>query len=50
MDGAGTVIASSTEVKFTRATDSAATYGVMISPAATVEVSSPITITIDATP
>ncbi len=50
VDGAGTVIASSTEVKFTRATDSAATYGVMISPAATVEVSSPITITIDATP
>lgn len=50
VDGAGTIIASSSEVRFTRATDSSSTYGVTISPASTVEASSPIVITVDATP
>lgn len=50
VDGAGTIIASSSEVRFTRATDSSTTYGVTISPASTVEASSPIVLTVDATP
>lgn len=50
IDGTDTTIATSTEVRFGRVLNSAATYGVTISPSATVEVSSPIDIIIDATP
>jgi hypothetical protein len=42
--------ATSPEIKFSRVVTSSATYGITISPANTVEASSPITITVDATP
>ncbi len=48
-DGTSTIIASSPEIRFGRVLASASTYGVTISPASTVEASSPIEITIDAT-
>lgn len=50
IDGANTVLASSPEIQFSRVLTSASTYGVTISPSATVEASSPIDIIIDATP
>jgi hypothetical protein len=45
-----TASATSPEIKFSRIVTSSATYGITISPATTVEASSPITITVDATP
>lgn len=45
-----TVSTTSPEIKFSRIVTSSATYGITISPASTVEASSPITITVDATP
>ena len=50
IDGTSTTIASSPEIRFGRVLTSASTYGVTIFPASTVEASSPIVITIDATP
>lgn len=50
IDGASTVLAKSPEVKFSQVITSSATYGVSITPSATIEVSSPIEITVDATP
>jgi len=50
IDGSNATIASSPSIQFSRVLSSASTYGVTISPAATVEVSSPISITVDATP
>jgi hypothetical protein len=44
------MIASSPEIRFGRVLASASTYGVTISPASTVEASSPIEIIVDATP
>lgn len=50
IDGTSATIASSPEIRFSRLLASASTYGVTISPASTVEASSPIDIMVDATP
>lgn len=50
LDGSNTAIATSPEIKFGRQVTSVATYAVVISPSSTVEVSSPIEVTVDATP
>lgn len=50
LDGSNSPIATSPEIKFGRQVTTVATYGVTIAPSSTVEVSSPIEITVDATP
>jgi hypothetical protein len=50
IDGTSATVASSPEIRFSRLLASASTYGVTISPASTVEASSPIDIMVDATP
>ncbi len=50
IDGTNTTIASSPEIRFGRVVTTASIYGVVISPSATVESSSPIEIVVDATP
>ena len=50
LDGSGLPIANSPEIRFGRVLATASTFGVSISPASTVEASSPIDILIDATP
>ena len=50
IDGTNTVVAKSAEVKFGKVTSTSSTYGLTIMPSSTVEASSPIEITIDATP
>ncbi|NRH20619.1 hypothetical protein HOO68_01070 [Candidatus Gracilibacteria bacterium] len=50
LDGSNAPVATSSEIKFGRQVSNVATYGVTISPSSTVEVSSPIDVTVDATP
>lgn len=50
IDGSNAVIASSPEIKFNRVISTTSTYGVTISPASTIESSSPIEVIINATP
>ena len=50
IDGTNTTISSSPEIRFGRVVITASMYGVVISPSATVESSSPIEIIVDATP
>lgn len=50
LDGSNSVIANSPEIKFGRLVSNVATYAVTITPSSTVEASSPIDVTIDATP
>ena len=50
IDGTSAIVASSPEIRFGRVVSAASTYGVTISPASTVEASSPIEIIVDATP
>ena len=50
LDGSNSPIATSPEIKFGRQVTTVATYGLTIAPSSTVEVSSPIEITVDATP
>ena len=50
IDSANAIVASSPEIRFGRVLTSASTYGLTISPASTVEASSPIEIMVDATP
>jgi hypothetical protein len=50
IDGTNTVVAKSAEVKFGKVTTTTSTYGLTIMPSSTVEASSPIEITVDATP
>lgn len=50
IDGTNATIASSPEIRFGRVVTTASIYGVVISPSATVESSSPIEIVVDATP
>lgn len=50
IDGTNTVVAKSAEIKFGRVTTTSSTYGVTIMPSSTVEASSPIEVTVDATP
>ncbi len=50
IDGTSTIIASSPEIRFGRMLAAAATYGVTLLPATTLEASSPLEIIVDATP
>jgi hypothetical protein len=49
IDANNSVIAKSSETKFSKTVTSSSTYGVTINPASTVEVSSPIEVIVDAT-
>ena len=50
IDETSTIVSSSPEIRFGRVSTVVSTYAVTISPASTVEASSPIEVTIDATP